>query len=103
MIFRIKNDGRHRARLCAIGYTQVAGIDFQDNFAPVINDVTFRLVMALMISNNWEADIVDVETAFLYGDLEEEIYMKIPQGLGSYLKKNSMTMIVLFWRNRCMA
>ena len=33
-IFRIKNDGRHRARLCAIGYTQVAGVDFQDNFAP---------------------------------------------------------------------
>ena len=43
--------------------------------------------MTLMISNNWEADIVDVETAFLYGDLEEEIYMKIPQGLGSYLNK----------------
>ena len=64
-IFRVKNDGRHRARLCAIGYTQVAGVDFQDNFASVINDVTFRLVMTLMLCNNWEADIVDVETAFL--------------------------------------
>ena len=82
-----KNDGRHRARLWAIGYSQIAGVDYQDNFAPVVNDVTFRLVMTLMLSNNWEADIVDVETAFLYGDLEEEIYMKIPEGLAKHLNK----------------
>ena len=70
-MFRIKNDGRHRARLCALGYTQIAGIDHQDNFAPVINDVTFRVIMTLLVSNNWEADIVDIETAFLYGELKE--------------------------------
>ena len=87
-IFRVKNDGRHRAGLCAIGYSQIAGGDYQDNFAPVVNDVTFRLVMTLMLSNNWEADIVDVETVFLYGDLEEEIYMKIPEGLDRHLNKN---------------
>ena len=84
-VFRIKNDGRHRARLCALGYTQIAGIDHQDNFAPVINDVTFRVIMTLLVSNNWEADIVDIETAFLYGELEEEIYIKVPEGLETYL------------------
>ena len=66
-VFRVKNDGRHRARLCAIGYNQIAGVDFQDNFAPVINDVTFRIIMTLLITNNWDADIVDIERAFLYG------------------------------------
>ena len=76
-VFRIKNDGRHRARLCAIGYTQVAGLDFTDNFAPVISDVAFRIAVVLMLVNDWEADIVDVETAFLYGNLEEEIFMKM--------------------------
>ena len=87
-VFRIKNDGRHRARLCAIGYTQVAGVDHQDNFAPVLNDVTFRIIMTLIIANQWDADIVDIETAFLYGELEEEIYMKIPEGLNEYTGKH---------------
>ena len=86
-VFRIKNDGSHRARLCAIGYTQIAGIDHQDNFAPVLNDVTFRLILTLLIEKQWEADIVDVETAFLYGDLEEEIYMEIPEGLNEFGKE----------------
>ena len=86
-VFRIKNDGRHRARLCAIGYTQIAGIDHQDNFAPLLNDVTFRIIMTLLIANQWDADIVDIETAFLYGDLYEEIYMKIPEGLKEYYDK----------------
>ena len=86
-VFKIKNDGRHRARLCAIGYTQIAGVDFQDNFAPVVNDVAFRVAILLMLANDWDADIIDIETAFLYGDLDEEIYMKIPEGLDVYLEK----------------
>ena len=39
-----------------------------------------------MLANGWDADIVDIETAFLYGDLEEEIYMKIPEGYADYLE-----------------
>ena len=41
--------------------------------------------MTLLVSNNWEADIVDIETTFLYGELEEEIYIKVPEGLETYL------------------
>ena len=40
-VFKRKRDGRYRAGLCGLGYTQVAGVDFNANFAPVVNDATF--------------------------------------------------------------
>ena len=40
-VLKIKRDGRYRARLVCLGYTQIPGIDFQDNFALVVNDMTF--------------------------------------------------------------
>ena len=58
-----------------------------NSFAPVITDVAYRIVLVLMLINNYIGEIVDVETAFLYGELEEEIYMEIPDGLGIYLNK----------------
>ena len=77
----MKKDRTFRARLCAIGYSQIAGIDYTDNFAPVVNDVTFRLIVVLMMVNEWVADVVDIVTAFLYGNLDEEIYLKLPDRL----------------------
>ena len=41
----------------------------------------------MLLENDWEAYIVDIETAFLYGELEDEIYLKIPEGLDEYLEK----------------
>ena len=83
-IFRVKNDRRHHAQLCAIGYTQLASVYFQENFAPVVNNVAFQIAIVMMLANGWDANIVDVETTFLYQDLDKEIYMKIPEGLGGY-------------------
>ena len=85
-VFKKKKNGVYRARLCAQGFTQVPGIDHKDNFSPVVTDVTFRVVMVLAFVFGWIAEIVDVETAFLYGELEEEIYMRIPIGLSDYLE-----------------
>ena len=48
-VFRVTNDRRHCAQLCTIGYTQVAGVDFQDNFAPVVNNVAFWIAIVLMM------------------------------------------------------
>ena len=70
----------YRARLVALGYSQIPGVDYTDNFAPVIQDITFRIICVMMIMYGWNAEIVDVETAFLYGDLEETIFMKVPDG-----------------------
>ena len=55
----------------ACGYSQIPGVDFQNSYAPTINDISGRLLIILMIMKGYEARLVDVETAFLYGELEE--------------------------------
>ena len=85
-VFKKKKNGIYRARLCALGYNQVPGIDYTDNFAPVVNDITLRLVFLSWLNNPaWSAHVYDVETAFLYGELEEPVYMRIPQGLDKFV------------------
>ena len=79
-VFKIKRNGVYRARLVALGYSQIPGVDFTDNFAPVVNDVTFRLMLSRKIIEKLSSRIIDVETAFLHGELEEEIFMEIPKG-----------------------
>ena len=56
------------------------GVDFTDNYSTVVNDVTFRVVVARMIFENMKGKVVDSDNAFLNGDLEHENYMKIPEG-----------------------
>ena len=70
----------YHARLLAKGFSQIPGVDFTDNYSPVVNDVTFRVVVARMIIENLKAKVVDIDNAFLNADLEHEIYMKIPEG-----------------------
>ena len=80
-VLEIKRSGVFRARLVACGYSQVPGEDFNEVFSPVCNDVTFRILLICMIVWKLDALIFDVTTAFLTGDLEEEIYMECPEGL----------------------
>ena len=80
-VFKIKRNGVYRSRLVACGYSQIAGVDFSENYAPVINNVTWRTMLIMMIKNNPESMIIDVETTFLHGNLEEEIYMVCPDGM----------------------
>ena len=49
-----------------------------------MNQTTFRIMMVMMLKNNWKAEIINIETAFSYGDLEEQINKKIPQELDKY-------------------
>ena len=75
-VFKIKRDGTYRARLVALGYSQIPGVDYTDNFAPVAHDVSFRIALARMMVEKLDSLVMDVETAFLYRDIEEEIFMK---------------------------
>ena len=86
-VFKKKKNGVFRARLCAIVYSQVAGVDHEYAFAPVICETTYRIILVVSLYYEWVMEIVDVETAFLYGDLEEEIYMKMPTGIEMYLER----------------
>ena len=80
-VFKIKRDGTYRARLVALGYSQIPGVDYTDNFDPVAHDVSFRIALARMMVEKLDSLVMDVETAFLYGDIEEEIFMKSPIGM----------------------
>ncbi|KAK8921057.1 hypothetical protein KSP39_PZI020242 [Platanthera zijinensis] len=71
---------RYKARLVAQGYTQAKGIDYQDTFAPVAKMNSIRVLFSVVASRRWELLQLDIKNAFLNGDLEEEVYMDIPQG-----------------------
>ena len=54
------------ARLCGLGYTQIAGMDFASNYVPVVNDITFRMLLILKMLMEWETELIDIETALLH-------------------------------------
>ena len=64
----------------ARGFSQVPGLDFTENFAPVMQDATLRVMLMMWATQGYDSAVFDVETAFLYGKLDEEIYMKVPEG-----------------------
>jgi Reverse transcriptase (RNA-dependent DNA polymerase) len=60
---------------------QITGINFNDNFAPIVNDVSFRILHSATIFWNLKAKSIDVKTAFRFGNLKEEIFMGIAHGV----------------------
>ena len=80
-VFKTKRDGRRRARVNGQGFYQVPGVDYQESFSPVVHEVTIRIMILFWLIHCLSAMLGDVETAFLYGELEEEIYMRAPKGL----------------------
>jgi len=71
---------KHKARLVAKGFSQVEGIDYTGTFSPVAKMNSICFVLSLAASFKWEVHQMDGKSAFLHGDLHEEIYMEQPIG-----------------------
>ncbi|CAL5439703.1 unnamed protein product [Camellia sinensis] len=92
-VFKLKKDGsgklvKYKARLVVKGFGQKKGIDFDEIFSPVVKMTSIRVVLGLAASLNLELEQMDVKTAFLHGDLKEEIYMEQPEGFEVKGKEN---------------
>ena len=81
---------RYKARLVAQGYSQEEGIDYNEVFAPVARYSSIRTVLAIANQMNLEVHQMDVRSAFLNGNLEEDIYMAQPEG---YIDENKPNMV----------
>ncbi|KAJ4717199.1 Retrovirus-related Pol polyprotein from transposon TNT 1-94 [Melia azedarach] len=71
---------KYKARVVARGFTQREGVDYNEIFSPVVRHTSIRVLLAIVAHQDLELEQLDVKTAFLHGELEEEIYMTQPDG-----------------------
>jgi hypothetical protein len=84
-VFNVKRDehgniAKHKARLVVKGYAQRCGLDYDEMFAPVARLDSVRLLIALAAQEGWEIHHMDVKSAFLNGELQEEVFVQQPVG-----------------------
>jgi len=79
-VFDLKSNGWKKACLVTKGFSQIEGLDFDEIFSPVVQFESVRTILMLAALEKWKIEGLDVKSAFLYGTLDEELYMEQPQG-----------------------
>ncbi|KAG8501848.1 hypothetical protein CXB51_004653 [Gossypium anomalum] len=87
---------KYKARLVAKGYSQVPGVDFTDVFSPVVKHSSIRALLGIVAMHDLELEQLDVKTAFLHGELEEDIYMQQPEGFTVSEKEDYVCLLKKF-------
>jgi hypothetical protein len=88
----LKGGPMFKAHLVAQGFSQVPGVDFGKNFAPVTKSVSIHVLAAYCAMHNWELDCFDAKRAFLWEKLQEDVYMRQPPGF-EHLNSDSVCLI----------
>jgi Reverse transcriptase (RNA-dependent DNA polymerase) len=86
-VFKIKRGAhgeilRYKARWVVRGFEQQYGLDYNETFASVVKPMSYKAIFAIAAAYDWEIEQMDVKTAFLYGEIEEDIWIELPTGCG---------------------
>jgi len=84
---------RHKARWVVRGFSQEAGVDYDETFSPVVKPATIRTVLSIAASRDWPIRQLDVKNAFLHGNLEETVYCEQPKGFVDPAAPNSVCLL----------
>lgn len=92
-LFKVKHNANghlisFKARLVAQGFSQAYGIDHFKTYAPITKLTAYCVIFALAALEQWEIHRMDIITAYLLGNLDEEIYMVHPEGFRMVMKRN---------------
>jgi hypothetical protein len=81
---------RYKSRWVVRGFEQQEGLDYYETFASVVKPMSYKLLFAIAAANDLEIEQMDVKTAFLYGDIDTEIYVEQPEGMGAIGESNKV-------------
>ncbi|KAF6515608.1 hypothetical protein HZS61_004349 [Fusarium oxysporum f. sp. conglutinans] len=92
-VFKVKKDeegglDKFKARLVVRGFEQQPGFDYGQTFASVAKVATWRILLTVAACLDWEIEQMDVSTAFLEGDLDEDVFIEMPEGLVEYFEQH---------------
>jgi hypothetical protein len=96
MLYKHSPDGEivtHKSRFIAQGFSQEAGIDYNETFSPTAKLTAIRIITAIASRNNWELEQTDVDAAYLNVPLSGTIYMQQPRGLEVQGQENKVCLL----------
>ena len=78
---KFENLSLYKARAVAQGFIQHPCIDYEETYSLVMDSIMFKYLLSLVVDKKLETRLMDVVTAYLYGSLDTDIYMRVPAGL----------------------